>query len=119
MRPSGKNHHNPTPLPLLSPAGKGSKTGLVNRRPFAFCCAVALRGDYFHPKTNGPLGAVWFWMIGRRFQFTASFNALAGLNFPPRFPDLEARKRGIWAAAILIVAPVCGLRPLRAERWPT
>jgi hypothetical protein len=27
--------------------GKGSKTGLVDRRPFAFCCAVAARGDCF------------------------------------------------------------------------
>lgn len=41
--PSGKNRHTAAPSPLLSPEGKGSKTGLVLRRPFAFCCAVAAR----------------------------------------------------------------------------
>jgi len=38
---SGKNRHTANPSPLLSPVGKGSKTGLVVRRPFAFCCEAA------------------------------------------------------------------------------
>lgn len=38
---------------------------------------------------------------------TESFSALPGLNF------------GTLAALILIALPVWGLRPVRADRWPT
>ena len=37
MRPAGKPRHQFSPSP---PLGAGSKTGLVMRRPFAFCCEV-------------------------------------------------------------------------------
>ena len=37
LRPSGKHRHQFSPSP---PLGAGSKTGLVQRRPFAFCCKV-------------------------------------------------------------------------------
>ena len=37
LRPSGKHRHQFSPSP---PLGAGSKTGLVKRRPFAFCCKV-------------------------------------------------------------------------------
>jgi len=40
LRPAGKHRHQFSPSP---PLGAGSKTGLVQRRPFAFCCKV-LRG---------------------------------------------------------------------------
>ena len=40
LRPSGKHRHPFSPCP---PLGVGSKTGLVLRRPFAFCCKVAAR----------------------------------------------------------------------------
>jgi len=37
LRPAGKHRHQFSPSP---PLGAGSKTGLVQRRPFAFCCKV-------------------------------------------------------------------------------
>jgi hypothetical protein len=37
LRPAGKHRHQFSPCP---PLGVGSKTGLVKRRPFAFCCKV-------------------------------------------------------------------------------
>ena len=40
LRPAGKHRHQLSPCP---PLGVGSKTGLVKRRPFAFCCKVAAR----------------------------------------------------------------------------
>jgi hypothetical protein len=42
---AGKHRHQFPPCP---PLGVGSKTGLVLRRPFAFCCKVAARVWFVH-----------------------------------------------------------------------
>src|SRR3989338_2834507 len=39
LRPSGKCRHT-SQSQIPSPLSRGSKTGLVMRRPFAFCCVV-------------------------------------------------------------------------------
>jgi len=43
LRPSGKCRHT-SQSQRPSPAVRGSKTGLVLRRPFAFCCLVGYAG---------------------------------------------------------------------------
>src|SRR5579864_8371885 len=58
-------------------------------------------------KRQGRPPAVFAILPADYFLFTAFFNSAPGLNF------------ATLRAAILIVAPVCGLRPLRALRCDT
>ena len=69
------------------------------------------------PKANGPEGPLG--LAALPLQFTEAIKFAPALNLPPVLPVFEARKRGTLAARIRTLAPVRGLRPLRADRLPT